>query len=66
VRRSALLGSTAVVELKMDVGDDPHYVVAVLDLRGDAIAEERIYIAEPWPAPKYRAAWVEPSDEACP
>jgi hypothetical protein len=61
VHRCTILGSTAAVELVMRIeGDEPHPVVAILDLRGDAISRERIYIAEPWPAPAYRAAWVEP------
>ena len=60
VHRCTMLGSTAAVELVMHIdGDDPHPVVAILDLRGDAVCRERIYIAEPWPAPAYRAAWVE-------
>ena len=65
VHRCAMLGTTAAVELVMTIGDDePHPVVAILDLRGDAICRERIYIAEPWPAPGYRAAWVEPPPES--
>lgn len=61
VLRCAMLGTTAAVELVMRIEDDEsHPVVAILDLRGDAISRERIYIAEPWPAPAYRAAWAEP------
>ena len=63
VRRCTILGAAAVVELGMQVGDEPHHVVAVLELRDDAITQERIYIAEPWPAPGYRAAWVEPATD---
>ena len=64
VRRCAVLGSVAAVELVMVIeGDEPHPVVAILDLRGEAISRERIYIAEPWSPPDYRAAWVEPLTE---
>lgn len=59
VQRTAILGSTAVVEMVMTVVDEPHPVVAVLALDGDSIKHERIYICEPWPAPDYRAAFVE-------
>lgn len=43
VYRRALLGSTAAVELVMRIGDDePHPVVAILDLHGERISRERI------------------------
>jgi hypothetical protein len=60
VYRCLMFGATAAVELVMHIeGDQPHPVVAILDLNGDAISRERIYIAEPWPAPDYREAWAE-------
>ena len=40
-------------------GDEPHPLVAVLDLRGGLVVRERIYIAEPWEPAEYRAQWVE-------
>jgi hypothetical protein len=61
VYRCMKFGATAAVELVMYIqGDQPHPVVAIVDLHGDAISRERIYIADPWPAPEYRASWVEP------
>lgn len=39
-------------------GAEPHYVAAVLDLDDRHIDRERIYIAEPWDPPAYRAAWA--------
>ena len=49
------------VELTLHItGDEPHPVVAILDLRDGLVVRERIYIAEPWEAPTYRAPWVEP------
>jgi hypothetical protein len=40
-------------------GDEPHPVVAILELRDELVVRERIYIAEPWAPPAYRARWVE-------
>lgn len=48
---------TAEITLRFD-GGDPHPFVAVLDLRDGLIIRERIYIAEPWEPPAYRAQWV--------
>ena len=50
-----------VVELTLRFdGEDPHPVVAILEFRGGKAVRERIYIAEPWQPPAYRAGWVEP------
>jgi hypothetical protein len=43
-------------------GEDPHPVVAILEFRNGKVVRERIYIAEPWDPPAYRARWVEPLD----
>jgi hypothetical protein len=52
-----------VVELTLRFdGDDPHPVVAIMEFRGAKAVRERIYIAEPWDPPTYRARWVEPLD----
>jgi hypothetical protein len=39
-------------------GEDPHFVAAVLDVRDGTVTREALYLAEPWNAPAYRAAWV--------
>lgn len=63
VHRSAGTAAVQVVELTLRFdGGDPHPVVAVLDFRDGQVVRERIYIAEPWDAPEYRARWVEPLD----
>ncbi|MFL5681113.1 MAG: nuclear transport factor 2 family protein [Chloroflexota bacterium] len=55
------VGDVWIAELTLHIeGDDPHCVVALLELRDDVVVSERIYIAEPWEAPAYRAQWVEP------
>jgi hypothetical protein len=63
VRRCILGGATFTVELLMHMGDEPHAVVAILDVRDDLVWRERIYIAEPWDPPAYRAQWVEHFDD---
>jgi hypothetical protein len=63
LHRSVGTAQVQVVELTLwYAGEDPHPVVAILDLRDGQVARERIYIAEPWDAPAYRAQWVEPLD----
>jgi hypothetical protein len=63
VHRSAGTPDPQVVELTLRFdGGDPHPVVAILEFRDHEVIRERIYIAEPWDPPAYRAAWVEPLD----
>ena len=60
VRRSGGTPELQVVELTMHIeGDEPHPVVAVLDLEDGRVVRERIYIAEPWEPAAYRAQWAE-------
>ncbi len=42
---------------------DPHRVAAVLEFHGDLVWRERIYIADPWDPPAYRARWAERLEE---
>src|SRR5690242_16788772 len=49
---------TVEMTLRFDAAD-PHPLVAIVDLRDGLIVRERLYIAEPWDAPEYRAQWVE-------
>jgi hypothetical protein len=63
VHRSAGTSDLQVVELTLRFdGEDPHPVVAIMEFRGAKAVRERIYIAEPWDPPSYRAGWVEPLD----
>jgi hypothetical protein len=41
-------------------GANPHAVAAIIELREGRIVRERLYIADPWEPPAYRARWVEP------
>ena len=40
-------------------GEDPHFVAAILDVHDGKVTREALYLAEPWEAPAYRAAWVD-------
>jgi SnoaL-like domain len=63
LHRSAGAPDLQVVELTLRFdGGDPHPVVAILEFRDGKVVRERIYIAEPWDPPAYRARWVEPLD----
>jgi hypothetical protein len=40
-------------------GENPHRAVGIMEFRDGLVSRERIYIAEPWEPPAYRAPWVE-------
>jgi hypothetical protein len=40
--------------------DEPHVAIKIHEFRDGRVVRERIYIAEPWEPPAYRAQWVEP------
>jgi len=44
----------------------PQRLVSIWEFRGDRVAHETVYVAEPWESPGSRAQWVEsmPSDRA--
>jgi SnoaL-like domain len=47
-----------VAEISISYGDGPGmFGVSILELRGDRIARESIYVAEGWEAPEWRAQW---------
>jgi SnoaL-like domain len=53
-------GDIWVVELTIGYdGGTPSFGVSILELRGDRIARETIYVAEGWDAPEWRARWRE-------
>ena len=61
VVRVIATAATVTVEMTMHIeGDEPHPVVAILDLSGDRVVRERIYVTEPWEPAAYRSTWVEP------
>jgi ketosteroid isomerase-like protein len=53
-------GATWVLEANLDYGDgDPYLAVFVFELRRGKIAKEIAYWSKPFPAPDWRAPWVE-------
>jgi SnoaL-like protein len=47
-----------VAEVSISYDDGPwSFGVSILELRGDKIARESIYVAEGWDAPEWRAQW---------
>ncbi len=64
--RTTVREDFAVTELtaSYDRGENWMYGVQLLDFRNDKISRERIYVAEGWEAPEWRAPWrsATPSD----
>jgi SnoaL-like domain len=56
VQRVTIRGDLAVVELTARYDDGPlMFGVSLMEFRGDRIARERIYVAEGWDPPEWRA-----------
>jgi ketosteroid isomerase-like protein len=53
-------GDVWVLEANLDYGDgEPYQCVFVFEMRGGLIAKEVAYWSKPFPAPTWRAQWVE-------
>jgi hypothetical protein len=62
IRRITGSGNLWVAELFVSYDGGPRkFGVSILEFRGDKVAYERIYGAEPWEAPEWRAKWRERS-----
>jgi ketosteroid isomerase-like protein len=58
LQRVTVREDLAVVELRATYdGESWLKGVQLLEFRGDKVARERIYVAEPWEAPEWRARW---------
>ena len=58
LRRATVRVDLAVVELSATYdGESWLQGVQLLEFRGDKVARERIYVAEAWEAPEWRARW---------
>jgi hypothetical protein len=58
VRRISGSGDVWVRELTVSYdGGPPMLGIAVLEFRGDRVANERIYVTETWEAPAWREPW---------
>ena len=59
-RRTLAAGDLAVLEVELTYGDGGRYLgVSVIELRDGKVAKETDYYAQPFPAPEWRARWVE-------
>ena len=62
VRRIIGSGDLWVTEFILTYDGKPSYTVSIMELKGDKVARETQYFADPFPAPAFRAQWVERMD----
>src|ERR1700723_649519 len=62
VRRIIGGGDLWVTELILTYDDKPSCTVSIMEFRGDKVARETQYFADPFVAPAFRAQWVERMD----
>lgn len=60
VRRSLAAGDLVVLEMDLTYADGSEYLsVSILEIRDGKVARETDYFSQPFPAPQWRAQWVE-------
>lgn len=59
-------GDLWIAETTADYGGRVYHGVSILELRDGTVVRETNYYAEPFPAPDWRAPWVEPPGPALP
>ena len=62
IRRIIGSGDLWVTEFILTYDDKPSYTVSIMEFSGDKVARETQYFADPFPAPAWRAQWVERMD----
>jgi hypothetical protein len=62
VRRIIGGGDLWITEFILMYDDKPSYTVSIMEFKGDKVARETQYFADPFPAPAWRAQWVERMD----
>ena len=62
VRRIIGSGDLWVTEFILTYDDKPSYTVSIMEFRGNKVARETQYFADPFTAPAGRAHWVERMD----
>ena len=62
IRRIVGSGELWVTEFILTYDNKPSYTVSIMEFRGDKVARETQYFADPFPAPAFRAQWVERMD----
>jgi SnoaL-like domain len=59
IRRIIGSGDLWVTEFILTYDDKPSYTVSIMEFSGVKVARETQYFADPFPAPAFRAQWVE-------
>ena len=59
IRRIIGSGDLWVTEFVLTYDSKPSYTVSIMEFSGDKVARETQYFADPFPAPAFRAQWVE-------
>ena len=62
IRRIIGSGDIWVTEFILTYDSKPSYTVSIMEFRGDKVARETQYFADPFVAPAFRAQWVERMD----
>ncbi len=62
IRRMIGSGDLWVTEFVLTYDGKPSYTVSIMEFIGDKVARETQYFADPFPAPAFRAKWVERMD----
>ena len=64
IRRIVGSGELWVNEFILTYDSKPSYTVSIMEFKGDKVARETQYFADPFVAPAFRAQWVERMDSA--
>jgi hypothetical protein len=62
IRRIVGSGELWVTEFILTYDAKPSYTVSIMEFKGDKVARETQYFADPFAAPAFRAQWVERMD----
>jgi len=62
IRRIVGSGELWVTEFVLTYDGKPSYTVSIMEFKGDKVARETQYFADPFTAPAFRAQWVERMD----
>ena len=62
IRRIIGSGALWVTEFTLTYDGKPSYTVSIMEFKGDKVARETQYLADPFAAPAFRAKWVERMD----
>ena len=62
IRRIVGSGELWVTEFVLTYDSKPTYTVSIMEFKGDKVARETQYFADPFAAPAFRAQWIERMD----